>query len=465
MNKTLYRLLSATVVAAMTVLPAAAQEFRTSYFMETSPFRHQMNPALIDSGRTAILVGNINVSTWSNLGVGDLVYKLRGNSRYDLTTFMSPTVSADRFLSNIRSENRFDAYINWNIFSVAFKGFGGNNLIEANLRSNTNIHLPYEIFEFMKTAGEKEQYDLSNIGIRSQSYVELALGHSHRLNDRWTIGAKMKFLVGAAYADLNVDRLDVTMNGDEWRVSGDARLKAAVLSSQFSHDDATKNDPKTGRQRVDGIDDVSVGLPGFGMAFDLGTTFKVNDNLTLSAGLTDLGWIRWKDTKLASSAGEYTFDGFNEIYAGGHDVDSKKIGDQFDDMGDDLEELFSVYDDGQKTTNQALAATLNIGAEYTLKAYDKLKFGLLYTGRYHGIYSYNQVMLSANIHPVKVLEGAFSMAAGGVGVNFGAALNLNLRHNTITFGTDRFFGKLAKGCYLPVRKSSCNFVIGSSWRW
>ena len=66
------------------------------------------------------------------------------------------------------------------------------NIVELNLRSNTNITLPYELFEFMKTAGEKEFYQLHDIGARSQNYMELALGHSHRINDRLTVGAKAR---------------------------------------------------------------------------------------------------------------------------------------------------------------------------------------------------------------------------------------------------------------------------------
>ena len=34
---------------ATAVLPATAQELRSTYFMETSNYRHEMNPALLDA--------------------------------------------------------------------------------------------------------------------------------------------------------------------------------------------------------------------------------------------------------------------------------------------------------------------------------------------------------------------------------------------------------------------------------
>lgn len=361
--KTIFKKIAAGLVLSSALLPAQAQEFRTSYFMQTSNFRHQMNPALIDAPYVSFpFMGNINVGATGNIGYKNFIYKLEGNPLYDQTTFMSPTVSASDFLGGLHDKNRADIYVNYNLFSVGFRGFKGMNIVELNLRSNTNITLPYELFEFMKTTGEKEFYQLHDIGARSQNYMELALGHSHRINDRLTVGAKAKFLFGVAYADFKVNQLNLTMNGDEWRVQGDARLKASVLKSEFDYEGPEKNAPD-GRRRVKGLDDVSFGMPGFGMAFDLGASYKVMDDLTVSAGLTDLGFISWGKTKQASSAGDYTFSGFNNIYAGSNNTGSNKLGDQFEDLGDDLEEMFSVYDDGETSTTQALAATLNVGAE------------------------------------------------------------------------------------------------------
>lgn len=293
-----------------------------------------MNPALIDAPYVSFpFMGNINVGATGNMGYKNFIYKLEGNPLYDQTTFMSPTVSASDFLGGLHDKNRADIYVNYNLFSVGFRGFKGMNVVELNLRSNTNITLPYELFEFMKTAGEKEFYQLHDIGARSQNYMELALGHSHRINDRLTVGAKAKFLFGVAYADFKVNQLNLTMNGDEWRVQGDARLKASVLKSEFDYEGPEKNAPD-GRRRVKGLDDVSFGMPGFGMAFDLGASYKVMDDLTVSAGLTDLGFISWGKTKQASSAGDYTFSGFNNIYAGSNNTGNNKLGDQFEDLGD-----------------------------------------------------------------------------------------------------------------------------------
>ena len=461
MKKT-YRHLAATLLLATAVAPAAAQEFRTAAFMQTNNYRPQITPAMLDEAYVGMpFFGQINVGATGNFGLKNFVYKLDGNPRYDLTTFMSPTVSAGEFLGDLHDKNRADVYVNYNIFSVGFKAFKGINLVELNLRSNTNVSLPYELFEFMKTTGAKETYHLQDIGVRSQNYLELALGHSHRINDQWTVGAKLKFLFGGAYADFSADQLDVTMNGDQWRIVGDARLKAAVLSSEFDYEDPSKNAPD-GRRRVKGIDDVSFGLPGFGMGVDLGATFKVTKDLTLSAAINDLGFINWSKVKNASSRGDYTFDGFEDIYAGSNNTGGNKLGDQFETLGDDLEEMFSVYDDGEGSSSQALAATINIGAEYTLPAYRNLRFGFLYTSRLHGLYSYHQGLLSATIRPVKCLEASVNTAVSSTGCTFGAALSLRAKHYNFFIGSDRIFGKVSKE-FIPLNSLNANVTMGMSF--
>lgn len=461
MKKT-YRHLAATLLLATAVAPAAAQEFRTAAFMQTNNYRHQINPAMLDEAYVGMpFFGQINVGATGNIGLKNFVYKLDGNPRYDLTTFMSPTVSAGEFLGDLHDKNRADVYVNYNIFSVGFKAFKGINLVELNVRSNTNVSLPYELFDFMKTAGAKETYHLQDIGVRSQNYLELALGHSHRINDQWTVGAKLKFLIGGAYADFTADQLDVTMNGDQWRIVGDARLKAAVLSSEFDYEDPSKNSAD-GRRRVKGLDDVSFGLPGFGLGVDLGATFKVTKDLTLSAAINDLGFINWSKVKHASSRGDYTFDGFEDIYAGSNNTGGNKLGDQFETLGDDLEEMFSVYDDGEGSESQALAATINIGAEYTLPAYRNLRFGFLYTSRLHGLYSYHQGLLSATIRPVKCLEASVNTAVSSTGCTFGAALSLRAKHYNFFIGSDRIFGKVSKE-FIPLNSLNANVTMGMSF--
>ncbi len=464
MKKSL-RYMAAALTMAAAILPTSAQELRTSYFMETSNFRHQMNPALLEDSYFGLLFSNINVGMTGNIGAKQFIFDTNGlpgyMGNYRYTTFMDPNVDAATFLNKLHDKNRFDLYLNYNLFSVGFKAWGGVNLIELNLRSNTNLTLPKELFEFAKTAGEKEHYEFGGLGMRTQNYMELALGHSRDINDQWRVGGKLKFLIGAAYADFTADNVKLDMTEDAWRIQSDAQVKASLLKSDVIHEGPSKNSAD-GRPRVKELDNFGFSLPGFGMALDLGVTYKPIENLTLSAAITDLGFISWKNTHHASSQGDYTFDGFDNIYIGSDKDQTEDIDDQFDQIGDDLEEMFSVYDDGTKTATQALAATLNVGAEYKLPAYDKLKFGFLYTSRIHGKYSWHQGMLNVGVRPVKWFECNVNGAVTSTGVTAGGMLSLKAPHFNFYIAADRFFSKMGKQG-VPLNSSNGNITFGMTF--
>lgn len=464
MKKSLrYMAAALTMVAA--ILPTSAQELRTSYFMETSNYRHQMNPALLDSPYVGLLFSNINIGMTGNIGAKQFIFDTNGlpgyTGNYRYTTFMDPNVDAATFLNKLHDKNRFDLYLNYNLFSVGFKAWGGVNLLELNLRSNTNLTLPKGLFEFAKTAGEKEHYEFGGLGMRTQNYMELALGHSRDINKQWRVGGKLKFLIGAAYADFTADNVTLDMTEDAWRIQSNAQVKASLLKSDVIHEDPSKNSAD-GRPRVKELDNFGFSLPGFGMALDLGVTYKPIENLTLSAAITDLGFISWKNTHHASSQGDYTFDGFDNIYIGSDKDQTEDIDDQFDQIGDDLEEMFSVYDDGTKTATQALAATLNVGAEYKLPAYDKLKFGFLYTSRIHGKYSWHQGMLNVGVRPVKWFECNVNGAVTSTGVTAGGMLSLKAPHFNFYIAADRFFSKMGKQG-VPLNSSNGNITFGMTF--
>ena len=464
MKKSL-RYMAAALTMAAAILPTSAQELRTSYFMETSNYRHQMNPALLDSPYFGMFFSNINIGMTGNIGAKQFIFDTNGlpgyTGNYRYTTFMDPNVDAKTFLNKLHDKNRFDLYLNYNLFSVGFKAWGGVNLLELNLRSNTNLTLPKGLFEFAKTAGEKEHYEFGGLGMRTQNYMETALGHSRDINKQWRVRGKMKFLLGAAYADFTADKVILDMTEDYWRVQSDAQLKASLMKCDVIHEDPSKNSAD-GRPRVKELDNFGFSLPGFGMALDLGVTYKPIENLTLSAAITDLGFISWKNTHHASSQGDYTFDGFNNIYIGSDKDQTEDIDDQFDQIGDDLEEMFSVYDDGTKTATQALAATLNVGAEYKLPAYDKLKFGFLYTSRIHGKYSWHQGMLNVGVRPVKWFECNVNGAVTSTGVTAGGMLSLKAPHFNFYIAADRFFSKMGKQG-VPLNSSNGNITFGMTF--
>lgn len=221
------------LAGALLMAPAATfaqQALRSGYFLEGYEYRHVMNPAFGPDRKGFVsfpFLGNINVGMSGNMGVSNFLYKTPDGG---LTTFLNESVTASDFLGGINQNNRLAIDYNWSIFSMGFSKFGGYNTIGINLRTNVSATLPYELFEFMKVGGKGDNtvYHMENIGVSSKAYVELALGHSRDINEQWRVGGKLKFLLGGLNASAMIDRMDVEMTDEQWKVQGSGSLDLAM---------------------------------------------------------------------------------------------------------------------------------------------------------------------------------------------------------------------------------------------
>ena len=185
------------LAAAMLMVGGAAmaQNLNSAYFTDQYAFRHTMNPAYGNEQNYVSIpaLGNINVSMHGNFGYEDVIMK---NPRYGIdsdkkmTTFMNPYISDSKALDGFSTgNNRLTGDVNIAILSAGFKAFGGYNTVELNSKSSLGMVLPYELFEFARNTGNKT-YDIGDINAHAQSYVELALGHSRKIDDKLRVGAK-----------------------------------------------------------------------------------------------------------------------------------------------------------------------------------------------------------------------------------------------------------------------------------
>ena len=466
MKTKIYTLISAAVLVG-SCLTASAQALHSGYFLEGYTFRHQLNPAF-SAERNYISIpalGNINIGTQGNVGLGTFLYPQNDQ----LVTFMHSSIDGRDFLDGLKNNNRINANINLTILSAGFKAWGGFNTIDLGLRSNTSMALPKDLFAFMKMgmSSDDTHYHMEDLGIQSNNYVELALGHSRQINDRLNVGGKLKFLFGGANLSMKMTDMDVTLSQDKWMVKANgemnASLKGLVMpTKQESGKDVT--DPSQNDLiDWDNIDVDSPGLGGFGMAIDLGASYKILDDLTVSAAILDLGFISWNNNiKAATSNSAWEFDGFQNIAVDSElgDDDPNSLDSQLEALGDDLEDYASFHrqENGTKRTT-SLAATLNIGAEYVFPFYDKLRFGFLSSTRINGQYSWSEGRISANVAPIKWFDASVNYGLSSFGSSFGWLLNFHPHGFNFFIGMDHLMGKVSPQ-FIPVESANMNVSFG-----
>ncbi len=417
---------------------ASAQNTYSGYFVDDYTYRFQMNPAYDNSKNFVSIpvLGNLNVAMHGTLGVKDVIYNVNGKT----TTFLSPFLSPEEVMKNIGDGNRMGADIRIPILAGGFKAWGGYNTVSLSARASLGLKIPGSMFSFLKDGVSNQSYDLSGTRAFGTAYAELAFGHSREIMKNLRVGAAVKFLIGAGDFSANLKTANLELGHDDWRITTDAEVNASLKGLTYK----TKINEDTGHEYVNGADYDSFGLNGFGMAFDFGATYELNKDWEFSLALLDFGFISWNENQLATTNGEKTFNTDRYTFSADDKADNS-FENQWDNIKDDITaiyELDNMGNSGGRTT--MLGATLNIGAKYTLPVYRKVNFGVLNSTRIQGAFSWTDFRFSANIAPVKWVDGGINMSAGTFGVGFGWLVNFHPNGFNFFIGMDRTLGKTTK---------------------
>lgn len=466
------RLATYMMTAAMTLCGTAvtAQTMNSAYFTCDYKYRHDLNPAYGNEQNYISwpALGNLNVSTHGNFGYGDVVMNnpmFGKGSDKKMTTFLNPYISSSDALSGFsKGNNRISGNVDITILSAGFKAFGGYNTIELGARTSFGMSLPYELFEFAKNTGNKS-YDIGDVTANATAFAQLAFGHSHQIGDKLRIGAKVKFLFGGARADLKMENLKADLTADDkWTVTGKATANVSMKGFTYLESEEEYNDPQRGTYRkVDDVDIDGAGLGGFGMAFDLGGIYKINRDWTVSAAVVDLGFINWSNNMQATNRSQsFIFNGFHDTAVKSDHTNS--LDNQADKYGDQIADFANLSDEGdQGSRSTGFGATVNVGCEYTLPVYRKLTFGLLSSTRINGDHTWTEGRLSANVAPLKWLDGGINVAVNSYTASMGWVLNIHPKGQNFFIGMDHLLGKTSKE-FIPL-SSNASVCVGFNVAW
>lgn len=434
----------ASVALLFTATAAQAQHTESGYFTDGYLFRHEMNPALGNDHNYVSMpgLGNLDFTLHGNLGIKDVLYNVNGKT----ALFTNPNVSVSEFLGNINEKNKLGTDFKIQILGAGFKAWDGYNTIGINVRSNIETNIPGSLLKLAKEGLTNKTYDIKDFKAHADAYVEVALGHSHKLNDQWCVGAALKVLLGGGNVDAYFDKAELTFNGNDWTAVTNATVESSIKGMTYKTE-TTERGPEghqTPHTYVNDVDVDGAGINGFGLAVDLGAEYKHNDDWKFSAALLDLGFISWSNNMVASTNGDRTFSLDSHTFNADKDADNS-FGDEMDRVTEDLAKLYELQNNGDKGgRSTSLAATLNLGAEYTLPVYRKMTFGLLNTTRFNGAYTWTNFRLSANWKATKAFSMGANMAVGTYGTAFGWIINAHPNGFNFFLAMDNTIGKMAK---------------------
>lgn len=439
------------------------------------------------------VIGSFNASVnSSSLGYQDIIDIIDNSGNF----YSNPD-----FLGRLKDKNKLNVNINTDILSAGW--YSGKNFWSFNvgIRADIGANLRKSMFTFLNEMDVIEDnwrnsaYDISNQQVNVQSYTEVGLGLSRQINSRLTVGARVKVLLGIGNMELKLNRVSMSANlpsemeisnwssEDYWNNMNpsEAMAEAQKLKDKFGNYHANLAIGASLESSFKGlelpekdgyIDDIDfdsdkLGIAGYGFGIDLGASYKIMDNFTVSASILDLGFISWsKESTKIASANPDPFNIEGSTYTGMIDPNNPQtvmnaVGQLESDADNYMNRVTSGdvldYDmlqlkvaDAKKSRKSRLASTLVLGGEYGFFN-NKLALGVLSTTRFVQPDALTEVTFSANYRPKNWFNVALSYSAiQSAGKSFGLGLKLG----ALFLGTDYMF--------LGKNSNSVNAYIGVS---
>ena len=463
MKKISYMIVGAVILFMSATSVFAQQNFRTGYFLDGYTHKYKFNPAFQgERGHIGIpVISDLGLGVESNVALDNFLFPT-GNG--NLTTFLSPKVDGATFLNALKDDMTFNTDFSTSILSLGLRTGRGFHTIDFGARLNMGVYLPKDLFRLVKVGASdgNTAYDISNIAFKANMMTELSYGYSHCIFDGLTVGARVKFLLGAANLNIAMDNMNVKMAADEWSVKSKGTASLAGPLTIPAKADGSLD--LGGYDFLDTPDELIQyylkDKTNFGIAFDFGVTADFLDYFTASASVLDIGSIKWGKVMTAQTPETaWSFKGFEDLT---DKSDDSSVGKQLEGMGDELMKAFNfkkTADDAEISTK--LGMTVNVSFEARMPFYEALSFGVLGTRRFDGDFSWTEGRVAASLSPFRWLSATANYAVSDFGHSFGGAVNLHTGLFTLYAGTDSLLPFMnVSSEYIPISSWNTNVIVG-----
>jgi len=458
---------------AIISMQVQAQEVNTLYFLHNAPMRHTINPAFQPHSRVYVLLPALGYTT---LGVGNNALTMKDLIFQDPTTGKTITAlhpnAEGQLWNKLPDILNINANMQLNLLSFGArvakeKGYFHLNISE---RIGMGIGLPKNTFGPL-LGQSLNNINLNALNISASMYTEVALGYSHTINDKWTVGGKLKLVLGHAYMRGYFNELGMNSSQESTVLRGDGNIQLAGLINT---------------KMLEGFLDGS-GLPenyfpnqliedfkpsGIGGALDLGVTYKPFKYLQVNASVTDLGLIHWHKGGNSFVTMDTTFNGLGDLkYEDYTDQNGNFQSDAFmEDLGENLSQYMDalhIHAPENKPFSSMLTANLHVGVDAHVWE-ERVGVGIYSRTRFYNSQVSEEITFGAAFRPFRCFNLAVSYSLlNGHSSNVGAAVSIAPYDGImLTVAADyipmNFAGYAVEGqeILLPYQTSYVNVAMG-----
>lgn len=295
--KKLYRFLLVIAFAITTCAANAQNDGVTFTLLPHNPYANFLNPGIRVpyNGMVGVAISNINFSIYnSSLKFGD-IYTTKSNGK--------EVIDGIKLMNSLKETGNF---INSNLsVDLLNAGFRVNKLffnIDWRLRMNAEVEYTRDFIGLfvLGNGGYLGNNNPCNFNLRTDvtAFSEFGIGVQYDVNEKLTVGIRPKLLGGIVNVTVNNDQTKIYTDADTYDISADVHLDikaASILDSKISRiEDVSK---------LLDVDSIGIGnmfnyTENIGFGVDFGASYTFNERFGVALGVYDLGYIKWKDTKV-----------------------------------------------------------------------------------------------------------------------------------------------------------------------
>lgn len=265
------------------------------YFLREAPQVMQYNPAITPCS-------NFYLSLM--LGVTDIGVHTSGFSYHDLIhkhPIYSDSLQLD--LEGFRTQLSDNNFINFN-YDMDLLGFGfkiGKNYFsyDLSLTLDSRVNFSKGIFDLILEGSNANNGNIRLLDGRLldvNSYITNAIGYTREINDRLSIGGKIKLLSGIVNIHTNEANLELNFKDSE-KISahGELDILTANIIGDLSITSLFKENASADFIVPENLNTIlDHAMDNVGLSFDLGASYRLLENLELSASVVDVfNFISW----------------------------------------------------------------------------------------------------------------------------------------------------------------------------
>lgn len=441
-----------------------SQQVNTMYFMDNVPVRNYLNPSfqpLKDFYFGLPILGYSQFSLGNNsVTLKDVIYKQNGQTIF----FFDEGGNKLKLYNALNPTTFLNTNVNINLLDFGFRTGNSYWSFSANEKIDGHVGIPKDLIK-LALFGTPELYNniynFNSLGVDISSYIEAGFGYSVKLNNQLSLGGKLKLLWGSANISSSNQTFGLNAGVDQWVIKGHGTMNIASIANF---------------QLADNFQSISYDFPttlkswakpvGLGGGIDLGLTYKPLDNLSLSAALTDLGFISWNsNVENVDYNVDSTFNGFGAFNMNST-INIKNLTDSV------LKALHKSPTSSQthKSYTTYTSPKLNIGLEYGFLN-NKLSLGLLSRTIKYNEYFSEELTASLNGRPTdwlnaslsySIINGQFSNIGAGLGLQTGfvnwflSADYISLNNTLLKITSNR----TTTSTFVPYISKGLNFAVG-----